>query len=454
MQKYLLGIDQGNSKTEILLCTEDGDFVDMCNVQASKHANHESLLRWLSDVLQVFLERNDVKIKDISAIGIGITLAYKPQDKNRIEKLAQDIFGIEKVNVSTDTGHGTYAYWIEKGMGIYSFLGTGDIAVGLTKENKWLSVGGLKLPVGDEAGGDFLYKKAIAQLYNYHYRCGKNSVTFREMISMLGLDENDLNRSMKESLSTFKSKNADILKLLNEGALVGDRVAVGLFSAAGVSAGKSAAGCINKIGFEELGGADNPVSIVLIGSIWNKFVYDGMRNTFLKTVEKLTDKAIKLIIPEAPPVVGAVLKAKESVDDERVTEEFRQKVQEDTAYKWTALEIAALKNEGCSDVDLLYHLISVLRNKPKTAERLGVKAQISKVTAEYPTIRGVEIEFMTKYLPVVNAVIMDDSSRAFHYYATAYINTKIPQPEWRQIMNLFPKEMFEFTPSMTDDAKV
>jgi len=389
MQKYLLGVDLGNTKTEYLLCTADGDFVDIHNTGSPAYDGFEDLVGKMKEQLDVLLSRNGIDAKDIEAAGFGLAIPYSPAQKTEIEGFIGSILGIENLHVSTDTGHATYAYWMGKGVGIYSFASTGDITMGMTMDNKWATVGGLRLSTGDEASGTFIHRRAVVLLYDHYYRCGKGSIVFPELISLLGLDADDLHRSLKVAIGNSLAKSAvGITKLMDDGAAAGDELAMSLFDGAGENAGRSAAGCIRSIGYDKWGTAERPVDIVLVGSIWNKIAYDGMRSAFFRTVQGLTGKECRIIMPEAPPVVGGVLRAKEASGSGRVAEQFRAKVLDDTALRSTEMEIAACRAGGCPDADLLRLLIVAKKNRPKAAAGLGVDAQICGVLAKFPNSKA------------------------------------------------------------------
>jgi len=437
MPQYLLGIDLGNTKAEYLLCTAEGDFVGIYNVRSPGRESYEALLNGIKQQMSVLLERKGVKTDEIAAVGIGLAIPYKAEDKKGILSLAEQILGIGGVDVSTDTGHGTYAYWLGKGVGVYSFASTGDIAMGLTAENKWVSVGGLRLAIGGEASGTYLHRKAVSLMYDRYYRCGEDSIAFPELLTLLDLDVNDLHRSLKAMVGKpLSAKAAEIIKTMDECALAGDGVAMSLFDDAGECAGRSVAGCVRKMKFTPGRTEDRPIPIVLVGSIWNKPVYDGMRNTFHRTVQTLTGKECVLRLPEAPPVVGGVLRAKEKADGKSITEDYRRKVLETTAINASEAELASLREGDQDDAAMLRHLVIIKKNRPQVAAKLEIDRQILDLMAKYPLLKGVGANLAAALLPAVSAVMKNDCAKALSRLISASRHVEIAQGDMASYYNL------------------
>ena len=436
MQKYLLGIDLGNTKTEYLLCTTGGDFVDIYNVRSPGRDNYEKLMNGMRQQLSVLLERNGVRVDEIAAAGVGLAIPYKPEEKKDIAAMAERTLGIASIDISTDTGHGTYAYWLGKGVGIYSFASTGDITMGLTNENKWTSVGALRLFVGDEASGAYLYKKSVSLLYDFYYRCGEDSAAFPELIALLGLNVDDLHRSLKAIIGKTLSANAaGIIKIMDDNALAGDKVAMSLLDEAGECSGRSAAGCIRNMTFKE-GAKAGPVPIVLVGSIWNKLIYDGMRDAFLRTVQALSGRSCTLRLPEAPPVVGGILRAKEKADGKGVTEDYRQIVLEATAINAAEKELSELVGGDYSDAEMLRLLVVNKKNRPQTAAKLEVDRLIMELTAKYPLLEGVGPGLASTLMPAVSSIMKGDCEKALSRMESASRQNKIAREDMAQYHRL------------------
>ena len=323
--KYLLGIDIGGTKADYLLCDAEGQYLDYHQGHSPKDRDYNKLIAGMEQQLIPLLERNNISIDEISAACIGVSAVVSPAHLSKVSLMIKESLSPAAIKLTTDTAIATQAYWLDGA--VYSFAGTGAIVMGLGRDNKWVTVGALGLRSGDEASGNSIYRKAISLLYDYHYRCGQDSKAFPELESLLNLDPSDIHQSLNTALKSAETKSTDIIKIMDKAAQEGDNLAQSLFTQAGESAAKSAAGCIHRLAIQQ-----NTVQIILIGSIWNKIKYKGMRQAFQQTTEHLSNKQCRLLQPKAPPVVGSIFLAKELTTKKRPNPLFRQKVIDSTAF--------------------------------------------------------------------------------------------------------------------------
>ena len=148
---------------------------------------------------------------------------------------------------------------------------------------------------------------------------------FPELLELLNTKPEDL-LSLVSNHKLINRHTVDIIQIGSRAAMDGDGVAMGIFDTVGISMGQSAAGCIRRLSFEGLGTAVAPIDIVLVGSIWHKIAYGGMKAAFTKTVSELSQKHCRAIKLEAPAAVGGVLWAKEIMDHEPVPANYRKRL--------------------------------------------------------------------------------------------------------------------------------
>jgi N-acetylglucosamine kinase-like BadF-type ATPase len=127
---------------------------------------------------------------------------------------------------------------------------------------------------------------------------------FPQLMEILETDPDRLADTISDYHSLW-GKTKAIMILAGQHAGEGDKVAQSVFDEMGVSMGESAAGCIRLLHFDQV------VDVVLVGSIWHKIPYGGMKNIFKNTVEVLTNKKLNMMPLNAPPAVGGVLWANE-----------------------------------------------------------------------------------------------------------------------------------------------
>lgn len=339
MQKYFLGVDGGNSKTDYLLCTIEGTFVDVYRTDTCSHEQFnngfDGMERAMREQLSQLFSRNGISISDIVSAGFGLAGADLPEQikqlKERVDAIGFTCYGLANDGILGIKGAS------DNGIGLCAVNGAGTVVIGMDEKGEILQVGGTGSLSGDSAGGAYIRNQIITRLYSFHYRCGENSVMFSRVMELLQTTPQNL----PIVISDYKLLNqcmSDIVQIGAKAALDGDKVAKEIFDAVGTSIGQAAAGCIRLLSFDEFGTVSNPIDIVRVGSIWHRIPYEGMNAAFVHTVQELSGKKCSVIKLEAPPAVGGVLWAKEIADDAKVSASYRQSLLEAiTLEKYDAL---------------------------------------------------------------------------------------------------------------------
>jgi N-acetylglucosamine kinase-like BadF-type ATPase len=339
MKKYFLGVDGGNTKTDYLLCAEDGGFVNVLRAGTCSHEcfndGYAGMKRVMRDQLSGLLRRNGIGVGDIAAAGFGLAGADLPSQiaelKKRVEELGFAVYGLSNDGILGIKGAS------DSGVGLCAVNGTGTVVVGIDETGEILQVGGVGQLSGDRAGGGHIRNQIMTCLYEYYYRCGDDSAMFQPIMKLLKANPDEMLTVVSDG-DLLNRHTADIIQIGAKSACDGDPLAVGIFDAAGVSIGRSAAGCIRRLSFNGLSGVDAPIDIVLVGSIWYKIPYDGLNAAFIRTVEELGGRRCRPVRLEAPAAVGGVLWAKEIADGKPASAAYRKKLLEDiTMEKYESL---------------------------------------------------------------------------------------------------------------------
>ena len=339
MQKYFLGVDGGNTKTDYLLCTAEGDFVDVYRTDTCSHEHfengYEGMEQVMSKQLAHLLNRNGISIDNIAAAGFGLAGADLPSQivelKKRVENIGFTCYGLSNDGILGIKGAS------DSGVGLCAVNGTGTVVVGIDEKGEILQVGGVGPLSGDYAGGGYISRQIISLLYDFYYRCGEDSIMFPQLMDLLKADPNDM-LTLVSDHALLSKHTVDIIQIGSNAAVAGDTVAKSIFDTVGKTIGHSAAGCIRSLSFEDIGTVQNPIDIVLVGSIWHKIPYEGMRASFVQTVFNLTGKHCRCITLQSPSATGGVLWAKEIFDGVSVSADYRKKLLEAiTMEKYEAL---------------------------------------------------------------------------------------------------------------------
>jgi len=335
--KYILGVDGGNTKTDYLLCTPEGDFVDVLRTGTCSHETfsngYDGMQQAMQTQLNQLFERNNITAANIAAAGLGLAGADLPEQITELEKRVHNL-GLSTFGVANDGILGIKGA-SHTGVGLCAVNGTGTVIIGADEKGEILQVGGVGPLSGDFAGGSYIRSQIIAALYDFYYRCGENSVMFTQLIALFDTKPADL-LTLISDYNLLAKSTIEIIKIADDSARDGDKVAKNIFDTVGFEVGKSAAGCIKNLSFTQVGNhanPDNPLEIILVGSIWHKIIYSGMIATFLETVQKLSGKYCKAVTLKNPPAVGGVLWAKELLlkqenSAQQIPQEYREKLLE------------------------------------------------------------------------------------------------------------------------------
>ena len=339
MKKYFLGVDGGNTKTDYLLCTVEGDFVDVYRTDTCSHecfdSGYDGMEQAMGQQLSHLLDRNGISVTDIVSAGLGLAGADLPSQvvelKKRVENIGLTCYGLSNDGILGIKGAS------DSGVGLCAVNGTGTVIVGIDEKGETLQVGGVGSMSGDAAGGGYISGQIISRLYDFYYRCGADSAMFPKLMELLNAKSEDM-LTLVSDYDLLDKHTVDIIQIGAAAAVEGDAVAKSIFDAVGVSIGRSAAGCIRVLSFEK----SDPIDIVQVGSIWHKVPYKGMQASFLETAQSLSGKNCRLVTLQAPAAVGGVLWAKEIAGGAPVSAEYRSKLLETiTMEKYEALAFQA-----------------------------------------------------------------------------------------------------------------
>ena len=327
IKRYLLGVDGGNTKTDYLLYTLGGDFVDLFHAKTCSHeaveGGYDGMEYTMIRQLTKLLTKNGLSIDDIAAAGMGLAGADLPEQTIELKKRVKRI-GFKCFDINNDAILGIKAV-LPMGIGLCAVNGTGTSVLGYDERGATLQVSGMGPMTGDFAGGSYIFTRIMSKTYEYFYRMGRNSDMFADVLEHFACKPKELPQLIGDK-QRLHENTPQVIQIANRAAKGGCMIAMEIFDSVGEEIGKSAAGCINKLSFEGMGTEENPIGIALAGTIWHKVDYRGMQVKLMYTVTKLCEKKCELILLNVPPALGGVLWAKEILDKKPASTEFRKKV--------------------------------------------------------------------------------------------------------------------------------
>lgn len=311
MRNYIVGVDGGNSKTDYFLFDSDLNFIDAIRGGTCSHEglidSFEGSYRVMKENFDVLFRRNNIKYSDVAASVFGLAGVDTPYQKRRLEEVVSRL-GFKNYRVCNDSILPIKAA-TSYGFGVCSINGTGTCAGGIDKNGNYLQVGGIGEIVGDAAGGNWLGRRAITEVFNSFYRFGKKTMLEKDVFEFLEITDPLL---LVEAISANYSKNrrnlGKLCRKVFEYASLGDEVSINLLKEMADNLARSAGGCVTNLDF------DDEVEVVLAGSVYVKGESPILIDTFKEKISQYTRKKCNTIILKAPPVCGAIIWAKELVD--------------------------------------------------------------------------------------------------------------------------------------------
>lgn len=305
MKKYVIGVDGGNTKTDYLLYDIEGNFIDgirrgTCSHEAPSIRTFDGAYKEMKKQIETLLNQNNLNINDVASGAFGLAGVDAPFQKKALEEAVEKI-GFKKYQVVNDGFLGIKAA-SNTGTGVCSINGTGTVNVGIDEQGNWMQVGGIGYVAGDEGGGSFLARAAVRIVFDEAFRFGPTTKVTEDVFKMYQIT------SKKELSDAIVGKSIDstyLIKSLFNRANENDQVAINVLETAGENMGRSTSGVICEINLQE------PINVILAGSVWAKATNFKMLDKFKETVLNLTKKECNFIVLSEPPVLGAILWALE-----------------------------------------------------------------------------------------------------------------------------------------------
>ncbi len=322
-KEYIIGVDGGGTKTDYLLFTTKGEWVDSYRVGSRSHevvqggfAKVEKLI--LSDI-EYLLSKNNIDKTSVVAAAFGmagIDTLSQLETMNKIILKAE----LQKFVVANDSILGIKA-GCPSGVGICSINGTGTVALGINSKGEMLQVGGIGLATGDHAGGFIISSLVIRSVYDYYFRCGAKTILSERIMDLFGIENPKyLFDAISNQFYTNRDKDKEVVTILFNAVLEEDEVAKDIVREVANELAKSVAGCMKQLHFEET------PEVVLAGSIWTKANCPLLLQEFKEVVKKLANVSIDPIPLKVIPAAGAIIWALELAFEKPITLQQREKI--------------------------------------------------------------------------------------------------------------------------------
>lgn len=300
MMRYFLGVDAGGTKTHALLLNEKGESLGFGRGGRGnwEGIGLDGLTKTLQTAVSGALAMAGIGVEQISGAGLGLAGYDWPSQRGMILDAIRPIGLACPLEIVNDATLGIYA-GTSAGWGVSVVAGTGCNCRGRGKDlrSEGRVAGGGSRWSGEYAGaGDIIARAMRAVTFEWNKR-GPDTALSPAFLSLTGARNLD---ELVEGVyvGRFKLEAAYVFKVF-EIAAQGDPEALNVLRWGGRELGEMACGVIRQLGLE-----NEPVEVVLIGSLYNG--HPLMAESLKETVRDVAPLA-QFIRFEKPPVIGAAL---------------------------------------------------------------------------------------------------------------------------------------------------
>jgi N-acetylglucosamine kinase-like BadF-type ATPase len=306
--EYIIGVDGGATKTDYLLFTTEGEFVDALHLGTRSHEVLEGGFAEVEETLladlEYLLEKNGIEKAHVAAAAFGLAGIDTPAQLSKIKEILNKA-SLRSYVVANDSILGIKV-GCPSGVGICSINGTGTVASGIDENGEVLQVGGIGSATGDYAGGSIIASLAVRAVYDYYFRCGDATVMADQMLDIFQLTgPEELLNAISDKFYSSRKYDKEIITILFDSANSGDAVAQEIVRDIARQLAKSVSGCIRRLHFS------GTPEVVLAGSIWTKAHCPLLLSHFRECIFQYTEQWIDPQVLKVIPAAGAIIWATE-----------------------------------------------------------------------------------------------------------------------------------------------
>jgi len=304
--KIIIGLDGGSTKSHLAVFTTDG----IClTAKAMGALNHEVLpgareefetvfSAFINDALrEVGASVNDVAFGVFGISGID-TLAQHKWGSDILHKL-----GLKSFTLCNDAYLGV-ATGCPKCVGICAINGTGFVMAAIDNSGQTLQVGGVGDITGDCGGSYWYVMQAISSVYAELFKLGRPTSMRDKLFTLAGIsDKHDYVNTFSAILADKSLDMKAATCVVFDSAQAGDSVALEILKRSAKQYASGISYLATAMDFRE----DNRLSVALAGSVFVKQQTKLLPDMIAQHVQNtLGCRDIEFLLPDAPPVAGAV----------------------------------------------------------------------------------------------------------------------------------------------------
>ena len=305
--RYVLGIDQGASKTHAMVADESGVVLGMGQSGGACHSSHgmERAMGELQEAARQALAQSGLDAGQLSAVTAGMTGLDWDFEKELLTKELQARFPCKRVSVVNDCIIALRA-GTSKESGCVLCAGSGlNCAVRKNREQEY--VFGFYIADKDQ-GGTALGQRAVQAVLDAECGLGEPTALTGMLLEYFGLSSVDELLYQTVVRRIGPGETIKLPPLLEQAAAQNDPVALHIFSRYGYDIARYAVA-----GMRRLGMLGDPVDVVLSGSIF-KCKLPILEEAVASEIHRWAARAV-VVNCRYEPIVGAVLLALEELQN-------------------------------------------------------------------------------------------------------------------------------------------
>lgn len=304
---YVLGVDVGGSKTACFVSDEKGNILakgfggpgnhQVLGIDTAKNSMESAVLEGLQGA--------GLLKKDITYAVFGISGADGPEDFRILQPAVKEVMGDAAFKIVNDTWLGLRA-GTKDNVGVVSICGTGAGHAGRNRAGQKLALRNLYYETGNLGGGGDLYRKALHYAFRSQEGTWEKTRLEEVMPSVFHVSTMDEVCEILNQGKITKEQKYRIPIAVFSLAKEGDAVSQNIISQMGYQEGKYAAAVVKRLHM-----CEEAVPAVLIGSLFQT-KEPLLVDAYLSSLRETAPKAYT-VIPDVPPVMGAVKLALDAV---------------------------------------------------------------------------------------------------------------------------------------------
>ncbi len=308
---FFAGVDGGATKTLAVIGDEHGNILGRGRSGPGNYQliGLEAAMKAVGEAIDLACAQARRTRADLTYAALGLAGADRPVDFEELDKGARGVLGGTPFRVLNDTWvglrGGTRAGW-----GAVAVSGSGANAAARSRDGRQAVLHAMGYETGNRGGAADIVRDAMHWAFRSLERSGPKSLLEAEVPKLMGYKDLDELMSSAYSYEDLMRIAPLVFKLASQG----DQAAQDILVSIGTDQGDQVCGVIRQLGLE-----DEPVEVVLVGSVYkgeDPLLIDAMN----LAIHRVCPRA-RLHPPVYQPAVGAYLTALEDrgvVVDQRV----------------------------------------------------------------------------------------------------------------------------------------